>query len=618
LSARDDDRGIALVLVITLMTSMIVGCLVAVTYVTGYQPLAKVDQERQAALAAAEAGVDDYLNRLNQDPNYWDDGDAATNPAMHTAPAGCAAPSSTCTWGWVTVAPDSPGSYHYSVDTSDMTSYTETDLAAQSWGTIWVTSTGEVGNVTRTVQVGLRQNNFLNNMYVSQYNLVDPTLYASQTGENAAQEASTVTDCVHTAWQTWPLTYTPTVPVPPPTPPPVTVTETGPLLNAPGNAPASTETCGGLINYWIDGQTINGPMMSYDDYYFYSDPKFLDSVSTSDPFPARAPYYTDPTAGPPDPDLVQGPIVGSAQWTPFPPSIFSYVGNDVAVPQSNNPALGCEYYGPTWIDFVGAPTPNQMYVYSPDTPNTVAHPDTGCLAAPGASPYTTELNLPTNGVIYVANLPATNNPYTGVPNPCTVADPAFAVASFASAGCDGNAFVEGTVDGQITLAADQNVYLEAPPGTNSATIGAYNTSGGDVMGIAAGDYILINHDTSGPATDTFGGVQFEAAIPNLTIDAALFTINGSLALANYWSDATCATAPIVEPCNLIINGAIVSEFMDVEGTFGGNPPQTGYNETYNWDARLAHLTPPYFIPPGDSDWAETSFAELASIGSVGG
>jgi hypothetical protein len=578
-----------LVLVITLMTSMLVGCLVAVTYVTGYQPLAKVDQERQAALAAAEAGVDDYLNRLNQDPNYWGDGTSTSNPAMQATPAACAAPSSTCTWGWVPVAPSSSASFHYTVDTSDMTSYAETDLASQSWGTIWVTSTGKVGTVTRTVEVGLRQNNFLNNMYDSYYNLVDPTLYADQTGENLTAEATTTTDCVHTAWQTWTLSG---------------VSETGPLL----------PTCDPLLNYWITGQTINGPMMSYDDYYIDGTPKFLDSVGTADPYPARVPYYADHSGGTANPTLVQGAIGGGVQWTPFPTSIFGYVGNDVAAPQVTNAALGCEYYGPTWIDFVGSPTPNQMYVYSPDTPNTVAHPDTGCLAAPAASPYTTALSLPPNGVIYVANLPASNNPYTGAPNPCTVSDPSW--ANFATSGaCDGNAFVEGTVDGQITLAADQNIYLEAPPATASATIGAYNTSGGDVLGFAAGDYILINHDTSGATTDTFGSEQFEATIPNLTIDAALFTINGSLALENYWTGATCGTSPS-EPCNLVINGAIVSEFMDIEGTFGGGT--TGYNETYNWDARLAHLTPPYFIPPGDSDWAETSFAELASIGSVGG
>ena len=34
-------------------------------------PLARHDQDHESALAAAEAGVDDYLNHLNQNSNYW-------------------------------------------------------------------------------------------------------------------------------------------------------------------------------------------------------------------------------------------------------------------------------------------------------------------------------------------------------------------------------------------------------------------------------------------------------------------------------------------------------------------------------------------------------------------
>jgi hypothetical protein len=61
---------------------------------------------------------------------------------------------------------------------------------------------------------------------------------------------------------------------------------------------------------------------------------------------------------------------------------------------------------------------------------------------------------------------------------------------------------------------------------------------------------------------------------------------------------------------MTINGAIVSNFMDVEGEFSGCCLVTGYNEIYKWDSRLAHLTPPYFIPPGLSQWGEITYSEL--------
>jgi len=95
-----DERGIALILVIAAMTALLLGALAAVQYAVGYLPVARADQDRIGALAAAEAGVNDYLNRLNQDPNYW--GDGSTNLALQTTPS----------WGWVPVAPGSDAYFH--------------------------------------------------------------------------------------------------------------------------------------------------------------------------------------------------------------------------------------------------------------------------------------------------------------------------------------------------------------------------------------------------------------------------------------------------------------------------------------------------------------------------
>jgi hypothetical protein len=587
-SAAPRDSGFALILVITVMTAILLGGLAAVQYVSGYLPIAKTDENRQAALAAAEAGVDDYVNRLNQDPNYWNDGSDASNVAMQGGGILGGVVPNTGPWGWVAVAPGSSAYFHYYVDTLDMTTYVETDSATGSWGTLYVTSTGKVGNVTRTIEVGVRQADFLSNLYLSNYNLVDPTMEADSGGMSllAAQA------CVVYGWQANPSGQ-----------------------NGYGPAPGP---CYSMFNYWISDNVVNGPMQSNDDYYICGTPQFDDSVTSADPTAADSPYWLDhacASAGQfPHGTTVGGdymenaagsPMVPTYQKTvPFPANASFIEAYTAAT--APNPNLGCLYYGPTSINF-GGPSGNQMQVYSPDTLTS----NTNCL---GATP-TTWLPLPVNGVIYVANLPSSLG---GNPTTCTVDAPAWAdLATTPGTHCLGNAFVEGTVDGQVTLATDNNIYLVAPTSDDngSMTVGAASLVGGDVMGLAASKFILVNHDTSG-GPDNFGPSgctstgpsacpeSYAPIVTSPTIDAVIFTVNDALGTSDFWQGSVMG--------NMTINGAIVSNFMDVEGEFSGSSLVHGYNEIYNWDSRLAHLTPPYFIPPNESQWAEVTYSELAA------
>jgi hypothetical protein len=557
----------------------------AVQYVSGYLPIARTDEYRQGALAAAEAGVDDYVNRLNEDPNYWNDGSAASNVAMQGGGIPGGSVPNTGPWGWVAVAPGSSADFHYYVDTSDMTKYVETDSATASWGTLDITSTGKVGTVTRTIEVGVRQADFLSNLYLSNYNLVDPVMEADSGGMSllAAQA------CVVYGWQ---------------------ANAAG--QNGYGPAPGP---CYSMFNYWITGNKVNGPMQSNDDYYICGTPQFDDSVTTADPNagPTAAnpsavsdsPYWLDhacasagqfphgiTVGGDYSENAAGAPMAATYQKTvPFPANA-SFI-EAYAASTAPNPTLGCLYYGPTSITFSG----NQMQVYSPDTPSS----NTNCL---GATPATW-LPLPANGVIYVANLLSSMT--------CSVDAPAW--ADLAGSHCQGNAFVQGTVDGQITVATDNNIYLVAPTSdTNgSMTVGALSLIGGDVMGLAASKFVLVNHDTSGGA-DNFGPSgctssgptacpeSYAPIVQNPTIDAVVFTVNDALGTSDFWSGSVMG--------NMTINGAIVSNYMDVEGEFSGSSLVHGYNEIYNWDSRLAHLTPPYFIPPDQSQWAEVTYSEL--------
>src|SRR3712207_402227 len=75
------DSGVALVVV--LGTTMVMTLLVVALsgYALSGYVSAKTDTDWNASIAAAQAGVDDYIAHLNEDPNYWSEPDE-TNPAL--------------------------------------------------------------------------------------------------------------------------------------------------------------------------------------------------------------------------------------------------------------------------------------------------------------------------------------------------------------------------------------------------------------------------------------------------------------------------------------------------------------------------------------------------------
>src|SRR2546423_5988686 len=81
-----DEGGLAMIIVITVVMLMTLIPLAIVQGAIGQLPLARHDQDHEAALSAAEAGVDDYLNRLAQNSNYWTY-NAANLPTSPTKPA---------------------------------------------------------------------------------------------------------------------------------------------------------------------------------------------------------------------------------------------------------------------------------------------------------------------------------------------------------------------------------------------------------------------------------------------------------------------------------------------------------------------------------------------------
>ena len=477
-------------------------------------PLARHDQDHESALAAAEAGVDDYLNRLNQNSNYW--AYSATN-----APSDGNQAFTT----WVPVAGPSNNneSFRYTPDT------TKTPIN----GTVYLTSTGKSRNVMRTVRVGLRRQGFLDFLYMTDYEIVDPAL----SGDPSS--------CIFRAWQ-WNASR-----------------------NNYGPDPSNCS-----IVYWTDSAVLNGPVHSNDGLYVCGSPNFNGDTDT---------YYNSPTsqsvagstrfAGPGvtlnplgcsnSPQFNRNSDPASGANLPFPPANTSIrTQADGAVG-----GLGCLYTGPTTITLHNSGNTGQMDVTSALTKST----NSGC--GPGVN-----LSLPANGVVYVQTVPS------------SVSDPNHSACT--GAACNGDANVKGTLAGQLTIAAQNDIIIR-----DNLLYHVY-PGGTDVLGLIANNNVGIYHPVNG------SGVNQAGSLSNPTVDAAILALSHSFFVQN-WSKG----APLGD---LTINGVVTQEYRGAVGTFSGSPPviQTGYNKVYTYDTRLKYLSPPYFLSPSQSAWRRLSYAEL--------
>ncbi len=510
-----DEAGIAMIIVMAVVMLLTLIPLAIFTQSLQQLPLARHDQDHEAALAAAEAGVDDYLNRLNQNSNYW-----SYNAANLPGDGNQAFTS------FVNVAGPTPNkeTFRYTPDTTK----------TPSSGTIYLTTTGKSRNVMRTVKVAIRRQGFLDFLYLTDFEIIDPALSGSPSS------------CQYKAWQ-W-----------------------NSSRNAYGPNPS---TCS--IVYWTDSAALNGPVHTNDGLYVCGSPDFNGDTDT---------YYNSPTsqsvAGSTSfggPNTVLNPLgctnspffnrnndPASGANLPFPPA-------NTSIRTQADGALGgtgCLYTGPTTITLHNSGNVGQMDVVSPLTKVTNA----GC--APG-----TNRSLPANGVIYVQTVPSSS------------ANPNYGACS--GAGCNGDASVLGTLAGQLTIAAQNDIIIK-----DDVLYHVY-PGGTDVLGLVANNDVAIYHPTSGsPATNQAG------SITDPVVDAAIMALAHSFYVQN-WSKG----APLG---SLTVNGVITQEYRGAVGTFSGSPPviQTGYNKNYSYDTRLKYLSPPYFLSPTQSAWQRIAYSEL--------
>jgi hypothetical protein len=189
-----DERGMSMFIVIMamLVTSMFIAAGFAAA--NGDLPMSGDSKDRKATYAAAEAGLNFYSYHLNQDNDYWTKCDAVPNPnATELNPVNQP-------WDgtgedprrWRTI----PGSEaQYTVELLPATGSKcvpgdQTTLVDLTTGTFKLRFTGrpsETSKLRRSVIATFRRDGFLNFIYFTDFEDLDPQAYATSSQRSTAQ-----------------------------------------------------------------------------------------------------------------------------------------------------------------------------------------------------------------------------------------------------------------------------------------------------------------------------------------------------------------------------------------------------------------------------------------------
>lgn len=514
--------------------------LVAVTAVNGDSHVTTRDFQQKQAYEAAKAGIDDYAYRLHANNSYW------TSCASMTPVGAVNLQGSTA--NKLTV-PGTTGA-EYAIEllpSTTQTTYSQcntahaTESMLQSKdplkGTFRIRSNGFAGQAQESIVATFKPASFLDYVYFTQRETSDPATYGTTSKVEAAEKqcSKTIVEGRYNAE----------------------------YLSGEGYCDAIS---------FVSGDFINGPMHTNDAFAICGSPKLGGSAA--------------------DPIEISGP----------PPGWFSTKD----IPHSGSSCTGSEK------NFEGTLTANSAVLTPPSTNaelNTIALPEFRykgqikiCLSgksmtvmtytesATCASPTNVKYSgsIPANGVVYVESgaCPKEYSPF----------NVSYAITTENSQ-C-GNAYVEGTYSGQLTIATYNDIVITGNLCMESCT-SELPLKGEGVLGLVANNFVRVYHpykleEIFDPKTHKLKEtkcVNGEGALNGVTIDAAILAIIHSFIVDNYNCGAALGT--------LTVNGAIAQKYRGAVGTGTGN---TGYLKSYNYDSRLRYIEPPSFIAPEKTAW----------------
>lgn len=582
---RDDQRGFALVAVVGIGTVVMLLVATMVAIATSGARVTSTDRSWNRAIAAAYAGVADYQARLNADNTYGNYGQssapfsAASGSTFTKGVGGNPAFNYQSGQSWVTVptgdSTASDSSYRYAVDNSKLSSQ----------GVIRLQSTGRSGTTTRTVIANVRPDGFSNYLYFTNYESGDPTVTNEKVSTTLGAPACT------TAYRT----------------------------------SATSSTCDQI--QFGSNDVLEGPVRSNDQIkvcgaQFKSTVQSALGVTSSGCAVGR--YASNPTTSS---TLVPPATIGNLRDS---------TRTDLSATTGTVEGAGCLYTGPTKITFNGNGTMTVRSPMTITTQVTGATPTAGAQITGSGDPSAAAtkcgavtalrsttgatIPIPKNNIVYVQNEPAARPtgttpdpnswnestmkstptacsatapsvgsnsatslksngvgfPYVGSTTATSETDPTAGAGTAVTNpyGCDrGDAFVQGTVDKAVTIAAENYLYVTGDikyPTTRSAST---------VLGLIGQRAVWVWN----PINPNNGAI-----LPSgREIDAAILSNTGTFVVQNWTRGSTAGRG------TLTVNGSIAQNFRGAVGLASGQ----GYDKGYRFDSSLSTYTPPKFPQP---------------------
>ena len=587
-----NDEGIALILVMGVSMVLVLLITVALGVSLSGMTKSKTDESTSAAIAAAYAGIEDYKSKIANDNSYYRYGNTSapfsSGSALVAPPLANPAFGTGTTGTWATVPDEKPGAdkarYRYEVDSRDyLTS-----------GILKIRATGNVGGVTRSVVANLKQKGFIDFLYYTDYEIGDPDLL---TGVTATQRAA----CIKYAY-----------------------------------AGRATSGCGAIAFGKFD--VINGPMHTNDRFRAcgstFNGPTTTAYKPTSGDAYTRGNANSDGCPSGTVESFPKGKPV-TVSTLPLPPTnqkMFNEVRTDVP---TDVPRPGCLYTGPTKIVFNADGT---MTVRSPWTKVTRVSNAAGTAGAnyaecglPGVaagqlgSAAGATITVPARNLIFVqdvefsdgvvdATMPqwktdtypkrpdgstytptdCNNGNFLGYPIPTETVTNSIATAYNCK---KGDVFVEGTVNGEVTISADNYIYV-----TNDIK---YATAAPDsILGLIAQNQIWVWNpikNWNGSTTNPDGDRIYSG---NRTIEAAMLSVLKTFQVQNFNVDSGRGV--------LTVKGAIAQKFRGpvATGDSSTGALASGFSKNYNYDPRFLYIAPPKFLSPVSTTYGITTLVEV--------
>ena len=167
------EDGFTMMLVVGTMAVVVVVVGVVLSDVQGDFKPGRKDEDRKVAYAAAEAGIADYQARLESNPSYWAQCVDANNPSLGQVGTKnfVSMPGSSAQYAIELL----PTTGHTSCSTSDASSM----VSGAGEFRIRVTGRPRAGDTTqRQIVATFRPKGFLNYIYYTDYETLDPKLYS--------------------------------------------------------------------------------------------------------------------------------------------------------------------------------------------------------------------------------------------------------------------------------------------------------------------------------------------------------------------------------------------------------------------------------------------------------